>query len=70
LANIKELQILLLVDDYHYANDRLWQETILPEQCNHFHTIARVFDEYQCQVLCSREVAWIGIVTIRSWQRS
>ncbi len=58
LATINIPHILLLVDDYHYASADLWQHGIPAPFCRTFHTIARVFQEYECQILYSTNSAW------------
>ena len=46
--------ILLLVDDYHYAEAELWQTAVLPDDASAFEAVIRIFGEYECQVLASR----------------
>jgi hypothetical protein len=58
LAALKMPLILLLVDDYHYANEQLWRNEVLVPFHQTFHTVARVFQEYECQILLSANSAW------------
>jgi hypothetical protein len=58
LAAIDMPHILLLVDDYHYADAGAWRNAAAGSFRGNFHTIARVFQEYECQILCSQNRAW------------
>ncbi|MES1244561.1 MAG: hypothetical protein ABUT39_23345 [Acidobacteriota bacterium] len=58
LAALAMPHILLLVDDYHYADSDMWQNAAANSLCASFHTIARVFQEYECQILYSENRAW------------
>jgi hypothetical protein len=58
LSAINIPHILLLVDDYHYASADLWRHGILASPCQSFHAIARVFQEFECQILYARNNAW------------
>ena len=58
LTAVNMPHILLLVDDYHYASGDLWRHDVLTPFRQKFHTIARVFQEYECQILCSQNDAW------------
>jgi hypothetical protein len=58
LATINIPHILLLIDDYHYASADLWRHGVLAPFCQTFHTIARVFQDYECQILFSKSSTW------------
>jgi hypothetical protein len=58
LSHVTEPAILLLVDDYQFAGASFWQEQLPADLCQGFHTIARVFNEYECQVLWSKNLSW------------
>lgn len=58
LAALSMPRILLLVDDYHYADEQLWCHEVLVPFHQTFHTIARVFQEYECQILWSTKSSW------------
>lgn len=58
LASLSMPRILLLVDDYHYADKQLWHNEALAPFHQTFHTIARVFQEYECQILWSTNSSW------------
>lgn len=57
-AKLGEPKILLLVDDYHYADAQLWRNSLQDSDRTTFHTIARAYCDYNCQVLWSIEKAW------------
>jgi hypothetical protein len=64
LKAIPGAHILLLIDEYHYAPPEIWHALVAgaPVLHSHFHTIARVHAEYECQILHSKEPSWNAAV--------
>lgn len=60
LAAVDLPWILLLVDDYHYAGRDLWRASVHTPSRPKFHTIARTFQDYECEILCSKDTSWSG----------
>ena len=54
----KEDVILLLIDAYHYGDAEEWLQAARTLDTSRFHTVARVYLEYQCQVLATIDPAW------------
>lgn len=50
--------ILLLIDAYHYAHTSDWLRVASEIDFAPFHTVARVYDDWQCQVLYSVQTSW------------
>ncbi|MCA9443821.1 MAG: hypothetical protein KC964_23685 [Candidatus Omnitrophica bacterium] len=59
LESIGHPIVLLLIDAYHFADSDLWATVIDQRFPSAFHTVARVFGDYECQVLRSREDRWL-----------
>lgn len=55
-----ERPILLLIDAYHYAEGDDWKTASANVDFSGFHTVARVFGEYKCQILHSVESLWLS----------
>ena len=53
-------RILLLVDDYHYAPAGLWQHALAQRHKRQFHTVARTFLDWECQILSSTKRSWLS----------
>lgn len=53
--------ILLFVDAYHYAEATHWRRVAAEIDFAPFHTVARVHDDWQCQILHSAQTFWCSI---------
>jgi hypothetical protein len=58
LGRIRLPRILLLVDAYHCADSDAWSRCSKLQDLSEFHTVARVCEDFQCQVLVSRQRSW------------
>ena len=56
--SIQEEVILLLIDAYHYADGEGWHRAANDLNTTRFHTVARVYLDYRCQVLSTADVGW------------
>jgi hypothetical protein len=50
--------ILLFIDAYHYADPPQWCRVASEIDFAPFHTVARVHDDWQCQILHSAQSSW------------
>lgn len=57
LSEVEGRIILLMVDAYHCAESHLWLDC-LPDGLRRFHTVARVFQDHECQILKSEREDW------------
>jgi hypothetical protein len=55
---IREDVIVLLVDAYHYADSGEWLRAANGLDTSRFHTVARVYLDYECQILSTVELGW------------
>jgi hypothetical protein len=55
---LKEDVILLLIDAYHYGDSVEWLQAARMLDTSRFHTVARVYLEYQCHVLATSDPTW------------
>jgi hypothetical protein len=55
---IREEVIVLLVDAYHYADSDEWLRAASGLDTSRFHTVARVYRDYECQIVSTVERAW------------
>lgn len=55
-----DFPVLLLVDAYHYADPKLWSSLLADMDAQPFHTIARVFSNFECQILRTNCQQWSG----------
>lgn len=53
--------ILLFIDAYHLADPPHWQRVASEIDFSPFHTVARVYDDYQCQILHSVQEMGSGL---------
>lgn len=53
--------VLLFVDAYNYGDSTDWAFVAAELSFEPFHTVARVHQEWQCQVLCSTEPTWRAV---------
>jgi hypothetical protein len=57
-ATIPGPKLLLLVDAYNYGDADDWEDVARLVSAGPFHTVARVYQEYACQVLTSMAGGW------------
>lgn len=50
--------VLIFVDAYHYAEPDQWARAVNRSSSGHFHTIARAYGDFRCQILSKASSPW------------